>query len=318
MKLVVLERNSVGTDVNVSSFEKFGEVIYYENTTSSEVAEHIKDAEIVIANKAPINADTIKECRNIRMICEFATGYDNVDLEYCKSRNIAVTNVSDYCTDSVAQHTFAMVFYLLEKLPYYDEYVKSGAYASGKRFSHFGRCFQELSGKTWGIIGLGNIGKKVASIASAFGCKVIYYSVTGKNMVQEYEKVDFERILKESDVLSIHCPLSDLTKNLIDENALSKMKKTAILINVARGQVVNNTDLAKALEKGVIQAAGLDVLEQEPIREENPLSDIQDSEKLLITPHMAWGSIEARERIVEEAYKNIEAFLNGEKRNRIV
>lgn len=318
MKLIVLERNSVGTDVDVSSFEDFGEVIYYENTLPSEVCEHIKDAEIVIANKAPINEKTIKECKNIKLICEFATGFDNIDLAYCEKRGIAVTNVSDYCTDSVAQHTFAMALYLLEKLPYYDHYVKSGSYASQDKFSHFGRKFTELFGKTWGIIGLGNIGKKVASIATAFGCKVIYYSVTGKNNCSEYERVDLETILKDSDILSIHCPLSELTKNLIDKEALSKMKSSAILINVARGAIVHNGDLARALINGEICAAGLDVLEQEPICAENPLSEIMDSERLLITPHMAWGSVEARNRIVQEAYKNIEAFLNGIRRNRIM
>lgn len=317
MKLVVLERNSVGTDIDVSSFEQFGEVTYYKNTVKENVEEHVGDAEIIIANKAPMNEETLHNCPNVKMICEFATGFDNVDLEYCRKRGIAVTNVVDYCTASVAQHTFAMALFLFEKLHYYDNYVKSGAYGAQDRFSNFDRRFYELEGKTWGIIGLGNIGKKVASIAKAFGCRVIYYSVTGKNACEDYDKVSLETLLTESDILSIHCPLSDLTRNIIDKEALSKMKSSSILINVARGAVVNNADLAWAIKENVIAGAGLDVLEQEPIRDDNPLNDIKDSEKLIITPHMAWGSVEARTRIVEEACKNIAAFLNGEGRNRV-
>lgn len=317
MKLVVLERNTVGTDIDVSGFEQFGEVTYYGNTVKEEVEEHVGDADIVIANKAPINEETLKNCSNVKLICEFATGFDNVDLEYCRKRGIAVTNVVDYCTASVAQHTFAMALYLFEKLHYYDTYVKSGAYGAQDKFSNFDRQFGELEGRTWGIIGLGNIGKKVAGIAKAFGCKLIYYSVTGKNTCQEYKNVSLDILLKESDILSIHCPLSDLTRNLIDKEALCKMKSSALLINVARGAVVNNADLAWALEEGIIAGAGLDVLEQEPIKEGNPLSKIMDSEKLIITPHMAWGSVEARTRIVEAACKNITAFLNGEMRNRV-
>ena len=315
MKLVVLERNTVGTDIDVSSFEQFGEVTYYRNTVKENVEEHIGDADIIIANKAPINEETIQNCPNVKLVCEFATGYDNVDLAYCKKRGIVVTNVKDYCTSSVAQHTFAMALFLFEKLHYYDEYVKSGAYGAQDRFSNFDRRFCELEGKTWGIIGLGNIGRKVANIAKAFGCNVIYYSVTGKNSCKEYERVDFDTLLKESDVLSIHCPLSDLTRNLIDKEALCKMKSSALLINVARGAVVNNSDLAWAICENVIAGAGLDVLEQEPIKESNPLSKIMDSERLIITPHMAWGSVEARTRIVDEACLNISAFLKGEKRN---
>ena len=186
MKLVVLERNTVGTDIDVSAFGQFGEVTYYKNTVKEQVEEHVQDAEIIIANKAPINEETIGNCPNVKMVCEFATGFDNVDLEYCKKRNIAVTNVVDYCTDSVAQHTFALALFVCEKLHYYDQYVKSGAYGAQDRFSNFDRQFGELCNKTWGIIGLGNIGKKVASIAKAFGCRVIYYSVTGNNSFTEY------------------------------------------------------------------------------------------------------------------------------------
>ena len=317
MKIVVLERSSVGLDVSVSIFEELGDVTYYNNTAYEEIADRVKDADIIVANKSKLNESTLKDAKNVKLICEFATGYDNVDIEYCKERGIGVCNVRNYSTDMVAQHTFAMALYLSEKLEHYDRYVKSGQYANQDRFSNFDIPFYELTGKTWGIIGMGNIGRRVAKIAEAFGCKVIFYSVTGKSTVTEYERVDFDTILKESDYLSLHCPLSDLTRDLIDAEALSKMKKTAYLINVARGPVVNEQALYDALVDGKIAGAGLDVLSKEPISKDNPLSKIQDSEKLIITPHLAWASVEARERCVQMNYDNIKAFLNGEELSRV-
>ncbi len=318
MKIVILERNSVGTDVSVDCMKDFGEVTVYRNTLAPEVAERVKDAEIIIANKAPLNESTLKDAANVKLICEFATGFDNVDLEYCKSRGIGVCNVRNYCSQMVAQHSFAMALYLSEKLNHYDNYVKSGEYGNQDRFSNFDIPFYELAGKTWGIIGMGNIGQTVAKIASAFGCKVIFYSVTGKSKVTEYEQVDFDTILRESDFLSLHCPLSNITRNLIDEKALSKMKKSAILINVARGPVVNGQALYEALENNVIAGAGLDVLEKEPIAKDNPLSKIMDSGKLIITPHLAWASVEARTRCVSMTYDNIKSFIEGKDMSRVV
>lgn len=316
VKIVILERNSVGVDTPVECFEELGEVTCYPNTTTAEeVRERTKDADIIVANKARLNEESLKESPNVKLICEFATGFDNCDLEYCNSRGIKVANVADYCTDMVAQHTFTLMLTLLQKLPHYDEYVKSGAYAAQDRFSNFDEPFTELAGKTWGIVGMGHIGKKVAHIATAFGCHVIFHSVTGKSTVTEYEQVDKDTLLKESDFLSLHCPLSDLTRDFIDKEALRKMKKTAVLVNVARGPVVNNADLYEALMDGEIMAAGLDVLEKEPLQFSNPLSKIKDSNKLIITPHLAWASVEARFRCVNEAYLNAKAFLNGEPRN---
>lgn len=221
----------------------------------------------------------------------------------------------NYSTAAVAQHTIACVLYILEKLRYYDDYVKSGAYGSQPRFSHFGLPYSELDGKTWGIVGMGNIGRKVAAIAEAFGCRVICFSASGRGGCTDYEQVDFETLLRESDVLTLHCPLSDRTRNLIDLEALKKMKKTAILVNVARGAVVNEADLCTALQENWIMGAGIDVLSREPIEPGNPLLQIQDSSRLLITPHMAWASVEARTRVVTETCRNIEAFLRGEARN---
>ncbi|MBQ8528070.1 MAG: hydroxyacid dehydrogenase [Lachnospiraceae bacterium] len=318
MNIVVLERNSVGTDIPVDCYKDFGEVTCYRNTVLEDAAPKVKDADIIIANKCPMNEVTLNDAPNVKLICEFATGYDNIDLEYCKNRGIAVANARDYCTAAVAQHTFALALFLMEHLRHYDDYVKGGAYGAQDRFSNFDLAYGELTDKVWGIVGMGNIGRKVAKIAEAFGCKVIFYSVTGKSTCTDYEQVSFEQLLAQSDILSLHCPLSDLTRDLIDKEALTKMKKTAILINVARGPVVNNRDLYSALTEGDIAAAGLDVLEEEPISPENPLGQIKDSNRLIITPHMAWASTEARTRVVEEVYLNIEAFLRGEKRNRVI
>lgn len=315
MKIVVLERNSVGLDTSVDEIGALGEMTVYPNTTAVDVKEKIKDAEIIVANKAPLNAETLKDASEVKLICEFATGYDNVDLDYCKSRGIKVANIVNYSTDAVAQHTFALCFYILEKLHHYDHYVKSGAYAAQDRFSNFDLPFTELAGKTWGIVGMGNIGRKVAKVAQAFGCKVIFYSASGSSTCTEYERVGFDTLLKESDFLSLHCPLSDKTRNLIDLEALKKMKKSAILINVARGPVVNDEDLYTALTEDYIAGAGLDVTSTEPMKDSNPLSKITDSNKLIITPHLAWASTEARYRCVTETCRNIEAFLRGEDRN---
>ncbi len=318
MKLAVLEKVSLGTDLDISFFDDFGDVSYYDNTAADEVAGRVTDADIIIANKAPLNEVTIGGAKNLKLICETATGYNNVDLEYCKAHSICVTNVVGYSTPVVAQHTFAMALYLLEKLPVYDTYVKNGDYEKCPIFTCFEPFFTELCGKTWGIVGLGNIGRRVAEIAKAFGCRVIYYSASGKNTAQDFERVEFDALLAQSDILSLHCPLTERTKNLINADALGKMKKTAILINVARGPVVDEQALYDALMSGQIAAAGLDVLVKEPISADNPLGKIKDSTKLLITPHMAWGSHEARERCAQGVYENIKSFLNGEERNIVV
>lgn len=318
MKIVVLEKMSLGLDIDISLFEEFGEVTYYDNTSVNEIADRIAEADIVIANKAPLNESTLQGAKNVKIICETATGYNNVDLAYCEKRGIRVTNAVGYSTPIVAQHTFAMALYLLEKLPVYDTYVKNGDYEKAPMFTCFEPYFTELEGKTWGIIGLGNIGRKVAEIAKIFGCRVIFYSASGKNDTTDFERVDFDTLLAESDILSLHCPLTDRTQNLINAEAFAKMKNTAILINVARGPVVDEQALFDALNSGQIAAAGLDVLAKEPIAADNPLAKIKDSTKLLITPHMAWASREARIRCAREVYLNIKSFLAGEKRNVVI
>lgn len=316
MNIVVLEKASVGTDIDITCYEKLGRVTYYDNTvTVEEVKERIKDADIVIGNKAPVRKEALETAPNVKLICDLATGYDNCDIEYCKARGIKVANVVDYSTPMVAQHTITLALALSQKIVHYDNYVKSGAYSAQECFSNFSIPFTELEGKTWGIVGMGNIGKRVARIASAFGCRVIFHSLTGKTACTEYSQVDKGTLLAESDFLSLHCPLSELSRDFIDADALKKMKRCAILINVARGGVVNNRDLCQALINGEIAAAGLDVLEKEPLQPSNPLSGIKDSSKLIITPHLAWASVEARTRCVMGVYENIEAFLRGEDKN---
>lgn len=315
MKLVILERDSAGTDIDVSCFEQFGTVACYANTTTAQVAERIKDADIIISNKAPMNQSTLADAPNVKLICLLATGYDCVDLTYCKSRGIKVANVVNYCTPAVAQHTLLLALMLSGKTAFYDQYVKSGAYSAQERFSNFDRTFHDLEGMTWGIIGMGTIGRKVASLADAFGCKVQFYSASGNSTCKDYPRVGLDTLLCTSDIVSLHCPLTDRTRSLIDKHAFEKMKPTAILINVARGPIVNTQDLYEALTTGKIMAAGLDVLEKEPMAHNNPLSQIQDSTKLIITPHMSWASVESRTRLIAEVAKNIQAFLDGVDRN---
>lgn len=317
MKIVILEAESLGEDMVFTPFHKFGEVVIYPRSTAAEVPQRTQDADVIIANKVPICEETIRDAKNLKLVCVTATGINNLDGDYLKERGIAAYNVAGYSTDGVAQHTFALLFYVLEKLNYYDYYVKSGEYARGSCFSHFSQSFCELAGKTWGIIGLGAIGRRVAEIASVFGCKVICYSASGHKYESPYEQVEFEELLERSDFLSVHAPLNFHTENLMTLEAFRKMKKSAIFINVARGAIVNEQDLYTALTEGEIAGAALDVLVQEPMNPENPLLKIQDSNRLIITPHIAWAAKETRFRVVDEVVKNIERFMNGETKNRV-
>lgn len=309
MKIVFLDAKSIGEDIDLSGYEALGEVVKYDFSTPVEAAERGKDADVLVINKVPINQQTIGEAKNLKLVCVTATGTNNLDKEYLEQRGIAWRNVAGYSTESVAQHTFAMLFYLLEHLPYYDEYVKSEKYIEDRLFTHFDRKFSQLNKMTWGIIGLGAIGRRVADIAKFFGCRVIYYSTSGKNSQPDYEQVDFDTLLSESDIVSVHAPLTPQTEKLMDKAAFSKMKSSAIFLNVGRGPIVVEADLADALEQGEIAAAGLDVLCVEPMSSENPLKRIKDSDKLLITPHIAWASVEARTRLMEIILEQIKEFF---------
>lgn len=311
MKIVFLDAKTIGEDIDLSGFDVLGEVVKYGFSTAEEARERSKDADVLILNKVQVNQQTIGEADHLKLVCVTATGTNNLDKEYLDKRGIAWRNVAGYSTESVAQHTFAMLFYLLEKLPYYDNYVKSEKYVNDVSFTHFAKAFHELSGMTYGIIGLGNIGRRVADIAKSFGCRVIYYSTSGRNSQPGYERVSFDELLEQSDIVSIHAPLDENTLGLMNKEAFAKMKKSAILLNVGRGPIINEADLAEALNNKTIAAAGLDVLSVEPMQEDNPLRGIKDSERLLITPHIAWAGVEARNRLMGIILGQIKEFFKA-------
>ena len=307
MNIVFLDRESIGSDIDLSEFSELGNVTMYDFSTPEEARERIKDADIIIVNKIPVNESTIGGADKLKLVCVSATGTNNLDKAYLAERGIEWRNVAGYSTESVAQHTFALLFYIWEHLPYYDAYVQEGRYADDRMFTHFAKTFLELSGKTWGIIGLGTIGRKVAEIATAFGCKVQYYSTSGRNSTQDYKRVSFEELLATSDIVSIHAPLNEQTEGLINAAALKQMKKTAVLLNVGRGPIIVEQDLLDAIQNGTIAAAGLDVLSVEPMSKQSPFYGVKDS-RLFITPHIAWASIEARARLMHMIADQIREF----------
>lgn len=309
MKIVFLDRKTIGQDMDLSMFQELGEVVEYDFTKVNEVPERVQDADVLIINKVPINEQTVGTAKNLKLVCVTATGTNNLDKQFLEKRGIAWRNVAGYSTETVTQHTFAMLFYLLESLAYYDQYVKSGSYINDTIFSHFSTSFHELHGMTWGIIGLGAIGRRVAEIATAFGCNVQYYSTSGKNSNSKYKRVELDELLSTSDIVSIHAPLNEQTEGLINKEALAKMKKSAILLNVGRGPIIVEEDLAKTLQNETIKAAGLDVLCAEPMSENNPLFEIKDSTKLFISPHMAWASLEARTRLMQTIFEQVRDFF---------
>jgi glycerate dehydrogenase len=316
MRIVVADTDSIGSDMDYSIYDELGEVVYYEDKVTEENArERLKGAQILMINKSQITDKLLDDAPDLELICEFATGFDNANIPACDRHGVKVANVVNYSTASVAQHTFAMLFYLMENLRHYDEFVKRGDYAAQSHFCCLDIPYEELDGKTYGIVGMGNIGRKVAQIATAYGAKVIFYASSGSSDCTDYEQVSFDELLRRSDVISLHCPLSDRTRNLFNKDAFDKMKKNAILINVARGAVVSEQDLFDALDQGKIKAAGLDVLSPEPMAKDSPLLKIQDSGKLIVTPHLAWASTEARTRCLMEVKKNAQAWMNGTPRN---
>ncbi|MDQ0150095.1 D-2-hydroxyacid dehydrogenase [Eubacterium multiforme] len=315
-KIVVLDGKTLG-DVDYNLLKEFGELKLYDITSKDEVIERIKDANIILTNKVILNEDNLKNAKNLELICEMATGFNNIDIEYAKERGIAVTNVAGYSTNTVVQHTFATVLNLYDKISYYDNYVKSGEYSKADIFTNLDKPFHDLMGKTWGIVGLGAIGRGVAKVCEAFGVNVVYYSTSGKNNNGDYKRVDLEELLRESDIISIHAPLNDNTKNLINYENLCKMKKEAVVINMGRGPIVVDKDLARAIDEEKISGAALDVFSVEPIKEDNPLLSVKNKDRLILTPHIAWASVEARNRLFTDLLENIRAFNRGERRNRI-
>jgi len=308
MKIVLLDAQTLGNDLDLCVLEPFGDVTVYQTTSYDETYERIKDAQIVITNKVVIDANLLELTPKLKLICIAATGMNNVDLEAARANGVVVKNVAGYSTKSVVQHTFAMALYLLEKMAYYDQTVKSGIWTASGLFTDVSQPFYEIAGKKWGIIGLGTIGQEVANVATAFGAEVSYYSTSGKNLKHGYPHKSLEFILKDSNIISIHAPLNENTYELINEMNLSYIKEDAILLNLGRGGIIDETDLSYELDRKRFYV-GLDVLEKEPLQPTNRLNEIKHKERLLITPHIAWASIEARQKLLKGIVKNIEIFL---------
>jgi len=310
MHIVLLDAKTLGDDLNLSVLEQFGTLTSYETTSPEETLERIQIADIIITNKVVITVNMMKEAPRLKLICIAATGMNNVDTNAAAFKGIEVKNVAGYSTKSVVQHTFSMTLYLLEQMAYYDTMVKNAVWSDSGLFTDVSRPFYEISGKKWGIIGFGIIGQEVAKIATAFGAEVQYYSTSGNNLHHAYPHKSLEFILKDCDIISIHAPLNEDTRDLINENNLPYIKEDAVLLNLGRGGIINETDLSFELERKRFYA-GLDVLAQEPITLENPLMSIKHKERLLITPHIAWASIEARKKLLEGIIKNIQTFMDN-------
>lgn len=311
MKIAFLDTKTMGDIPNLEKLREFGEVSLYATTTPEETLARVKEQEVVITNKVVLNKEILEQCPHLKLICVAATGMNNIDLTAAQDLKITVKNAVDYSTQSVAQLTFAILLQLINNIPYFDNYVKSGDYAQSDIFTHLGPSYFEIAGKQLGIIGLGNIGRQVAKIASTFGAKVVYYSTSGSNNNPEYQRMEFDEFLKTSDIISIHAPLTGKTRNLISYSQLQQMKKSALLINVGRGGIIEENDLAKALNENLIAGAGLDVFSAEPIKPDNPLLKIENPAKLVLTPHIAWASHEARILLMDKVIQNIQDFLKN-------
>lgn len=310
MKIVFLDRKSIGEDISLDKFSQFGDVDIYDFSSNDEARERTKNADVVVTCKISINAKTIGLASKLKMVCITGTGINSLDIEYLESKNIKWRNVRSYCTESVAQHSFAMLLCLLENIRFYDDYVRDKTYVDDTQLKHFTNKFNEISGKTWGIVGLGEIGREVAKIATAFGAKVIFYSASNRTISEAYDKVNFEDLLEQSDIISIHAPESKKTIGLFNIEAFIKMKKRPIIINVGRGSIINEIDLVEALNKNYISAAGLDVISKEPMSANSELLKFIPNNRLLITPHVAWASVESRRRVIDRIFEYIYSEFN--------
>lgn len=310
VKIVFLDAGTVGNTDSLAMIQSLGEYTAYEMTAPKERVERVKGHQVVLTNKVVIDREVMDNCPELELVCVVATGMNNVDLEYAAKKGIAVKNVAGYSTESVTQCTFSMLLYLLNSSAYYDDYVKSGQYAASPLFTHLGREFWELKDKVFGIIGMGTIGRRVAQVAQAFGARVVYYSTSGNNRnVEGYRHLELAELLKTADVVSIHCPLNEQTKNLLNDSNLRMMKPTAYLLNMGRGGIVNETALAWAIDENLIAGAALDVLTAEPISADSPFMRVRNKHKLFITPHLAWASREARQLLIERTAQNIKTHF---------
>ena len=314
MVIKVLDRASMGFDLSFDLLKKIGETEVYDTTSNDELVARVADADVLVINKIRITEEIIMNAEKLKLICVFATGYDNIDVVAAKKRGVAVCNVPGYSTDSVALFTVANVLCLYSKLTEYRRHVSCGKYTEEGKANLLTPVYHELRGKTWGIIGFGNIGRAVAKVAEAFGANVI---VTKRTPVEDYECVDVDTLCERSDIITVHCPLNDGTKNLINEERLAKMKSSAVLVNEARGAVLDEAAVAKAVIEGKIGAFGCDVYSAEPFDKKHPYTEIMGLDNVCLTPHAAWGAYEARVRCLDVICSNIESYLEGKTLNRV-
>ncbi|MFW5995289.1 MAG: D-2-hydroxyacid dehydrogenase [Spirochaetia bacterium] len=317
-QIVFLDSRTVGSDIDLSCIGNLGQVTTYEYTPPETVGERIRKADVVITNKVPIGERELAEAQQLKLVALTATGVNNIDLDAAVAYGVGVCNVAGYSTASVAQHTFALLLSYIGQIPYHDQYVKRREYSRSGMFTHLERPAWELQGRQWGIIGLGAIGSAVAGIAEAFGCSVAFFSTSGEHSHDRYERVSLDTLLRESDIVSIHAPLNERTRGLIGQHELENMRQHAVLLNLARGGIVDEAALAQALDKGTIGGAAFDVFRQEPPGPDSPLLNLAHPERILLSPHNAWSSHEARTRLISELCENIVAFKQGKPRNRVV
>ena len=311
MKIVCLDADTLGNDVDLDSvFGKFGEFVSYNMTDETQTIQRLQNADIVLTNKVLITKDVIAKT-NLKLICVTATGVNNIDLDAAKKANILVKNVAGYSTNSVVQQTFANILAIRNSTSYYENYGKnSDGWAKSPIFVNLDKPIFELSGKKFCVIGLGTIGLEVAKVAQAFGCEVSYYSTSGNNSNSNFKRVSFDEVLK-SDIISIHAPLNENTKNLFNSQTLNQLKDGAMLVNSGRGGIVDEEYMAKLIDEREIYFI-TDVLEKEPIVANHPLLKVKNKDRLLITPHIAWASVEARRKLIELSVKNIEDFIKDQ------
>lgn len=314
MKIVFLDALTLGEDIDLSGFATLGELEIYPTSTPEQIRERTRDCDVAITNKLKLNESTLEGAKQLKLICVTATGFDNIDLEYARERGIGVCNVVGYSTTNVSQLTAGMVLSLINKNAEYRESVASGRYSSCGVANILAPTYHEIDGLTWGIVGFGNIGRRVARVAEALGCRVI---VNKREPVADYECVDIDTLCRESDIITLHTPLNEQTRSLINGERISIMRDGVILVNVARGAVTDECAVADAIKSGKIGGFGCDVYSVEPFSESHPFYEIKDRSNVILTPHMAWGSYEARVRLCDEVKKNVIAYIGGEKRNRV-
>ena len=314
MKIVVLDRYSLGEDTPLDGLMKFGEVTVYDKTSSDEIEERVADADVLVLNKVRITESILAGAKCLKLICIFATGFDSIDISAARKYGVGVCNVPGYSTDSVALFTVANVLALFTHLREYNSYVVSGEYSTSGAPNRLVPVYHEIKGKTWGIVGLGNIGRAVAEVAKALGARVI---ANKRTPVSDYECVDIDTLCAESDIITVHCPLNDESRHMINKERIALMKNNVVIVNEARGAVLNEYDIAQAVKNGKIGAFGSDVYSSEPFSADHPFYEIKDFGNVLFTPHAAWGAYEARLRCINVICSNIEAFMRSERLNRV-